>query len=87
MLVALEVETEALSKADLKEIVIEGLLGETHFASRLLQTVPDQLSALGVDVTIKKPAPKLHLLNYEIDAALLRTSACYFTLVRIFVVR
>lgn len=35
MLVGFEVEAEALRKADLKEIVIEGLFGEAHLASRL----------------------------------------------------
>ena len=65
-----KVEPILLAATDLKKVVVEGLLGNTHLSSCLLQGLLDVASLLVVESSVK-PSPQGHFLHHLTDLFLL----------------
>lgn len=57
-----EIEAEHAPKAQLKKIVIQGLLRDTHKTSRIFERIPDRLTIPQVDPIVQFP-PKRNSLD------------------------
>lgn len=61
--ILVEVVAAVSGSAELRQVVVEGLLADTYLVSRVLETEPAVIEVLVV-VSVVKPAPCRHLLDH-----------------------